>query len=58
MNKNMRKPKKIKILYKYIGDRNEEDRIESEKRVQNVYNMLFDKIARKLMKEKIAGDAS
>lgn len=47
----MRKPKTIKITYKYIGDRSETDRIESERRVAKVYDMLFEKIAKKLTKE-------
>lgn len=44
-NKNIRKSKEIKVIYKYIGDKgSENDKLEAEQRVERVYNMLFKKI--------------
>ena len=47
----MRKPKKIHVLYEYIGDRSEADRIECERRMNSVFDMLFTKITKKLIDE-------
>lgn len=47
----MKKSKKIRITYKYIGDKGSEtDRLEAERKLEKVYDMLFEKISKKLMK--------
>jgi len=46
-----RKPKKIKVTYKYVGDESPEAKVEAEKRVEEVFDMIFDE-AWKNIKEK------
>lgn len=47
----MKKSKEIKVVYKYIGDKGSKaDRLEAERRVERVYDMIFEKIAKKLIK--------
>lgn len=46
-----RKPKEIKITYHYVGDDSPEQKVEAEKRVNEVFDMIFDE-AWKSLREK------
>lgn len=49
----MRKPKKIKLFYEYVGDKgSESDKLESKQRLQRTYDMIFDEVAKKLTEDR------
>lgn len=44
----MRKKRKLKIIYKYIGSRSPEAKKEAERKLAEVYDFLFTKIIKKI----------
>ena len=48
----MRTVRKPKIVFKYISDKSPEKKKESERRLEGVYNILFDIAAKNLRKKK------
>jgi len=48
----MRRVKPIKIIYKYIGDNNPEEKIKSEKILEEVYDRLFEKVFSELREKR------
>ena len=47
-----RKPKEIKITYKYVGDESPEKKAEAEKRVDEVFDMIFDEAFKRIKEKK------
>ena len=49
--KNKRKPKEIKVIYEYIGDKGSEaDKLDAKRRLEEIFDMLFTEITKELNK--------
>lgn len=47
-----RKARPIKTTWKYVGDESPEKRLESEKRLEQAYNIIFDEALQEITKRK------